>query len=197
MKLAQTEAPVATTSREGSRREIGVSISIRTILLVAIVVAVGASIASIRSVLLVIFVSGFGVAVLSPLATGMERRLGWSRRVCSTLLVLAIMAVIATVALVMVQALSGAVHDFSHHLPQIIDRAKQSNLGNVLNTRSGSLDMLTKHAGEITRGAGKVSGGVAHVGISAFGAITVAFSVIFLTLFGLIDEPHLRSGPPA
>jgi predicted PurR-regulated permease PerM len=192
MNPTQTEAPVATTSREGSRREIGVSISIRTILSVAIVVAVGASIASIRSVLLVIFVSGFGVAVLSPLATGMERRLGWSRRVCSTLLVLAIMVAIAAVALVMVQALSGAVHDFSHHLPQIIDRAKQSNLGNVLNKQSGSLDTLNKHAGEITRGAGKVSGGVAHVGISAFGAITVAFSVIFLTLFGLIDEPHLR-----
>jgi predicted PurR-regulated permease PerM len=190
--LAQTDPPEATTSWKGGRREIGVSISIRTILSVAIVIAVGASIASIRSVLLVIFVSGFGVAVLSPLATGMERRLGWSRRVCSTLLLLAIMAVIASVALVMVQALSGAVHDFSHHLPQIVDRAKQSNLGDVLNTRSGSLDTLNKHAGEITRGAGKVSGGVAHVGISAFGAITVVFSVIFLTLFGLIDEPHLR-----
>jgi predicted PurR-regulated permease PerM len=190
--LAQTDPPEATTSWKGGRREIGVSISIRTILSVAIVVAVGVSIASIRSVLLVIFVSGFGVAVLSPLATGMERRLGWSRRVCSTLLLLAIMAVIASVALVMVQALSGAVHDFSHHLPQIVDRAKQSNLGDVLNTRSGSLDTLNKHAGEITRGAGKVSGGVAHVGISAFGAITVVFSVIFLTLFGLIDEPHLR-----
>jgi len=192
MNPTQTEAPVATTSREGSRREIGVSISIRTILSVAIVVAVGASIASIRSVLLVIFVSGFGVAVLSPLATGMERRLGWNRRVCSMVLVLGIVVAIAAVALVMVQAVSGAVHDFSHDLPHIVDRAKQSNLGDVLNTRSGSLDTLTKHAGEITSGASRVSGGVAHVGISAFGAITVVFSVIFLTLFGLIDEPQLR-----
>jgi predicted PurR-regulated permease PerM len=183
---------VATTSREASRREVSVSISIRTIVLAAIVVAVGTSIASIKSVLLVILVSGFGVAVLSPLATGMERRLGWSRRVCSTLLVLAIMVVMGAVALVMVQAVSSAVHDFSRDLPQIVDRAKQSNLGNILNTRSGSLDTLTKHTGEITQGAGKVSGGVAHVGISAFGAITVIFSVIFLTLFGLIDEPHLR-----
>jgi predicted PurR-regulated permease PerM len=182
---------MATTSSEG-RREIGVSISIRTILLAAIVVAVGASIASIRSVLLVLFVSGFGVAVLSPLATGMERRLGWSRRVSSTLLVLAIMVVIAAGALVMVQAASGAVHDFSQDLPQIVDRAKQSDLGNVLNEKSGSLDTLSKHTGEITRGAGKVSGGVAQVGVSAFGAITVFFSVIFLTLFGLIDEPQLR-----
>ena len=37
-----------------------------------------------------------------------------------------------------------------------------------------------------------MSGGVAHVGISAFGGVTLVFSVIFLTLFGLIDEPHLR-----
>ena len=146
---------MATTSREGSRREIGVSISIRTILLVAVVVAVGASLASIKSVLLVLFVSVFGVAVLSPLATGMERRLGWSRRVCSTLLVLAIMVVIAAVALVMVQAVSGAVHDFSHDLPQIVDRAKQSDLGNVLNTRSGSLDTLDEARGGDHAGGGQ------------------------------------------
>src|SRR4029077_12592907 len=117
MNPTQTEAPVAAETGERSRRESAVSISIRTILSVAIVVAVGASIASIRSVLLVIFVSGFGVAVLSPLATGMERRLGWCRRVCSTLLVLGIMVVIAAVALVMVQAVTGAVHDFSNDLP--------------------------------------------------------------------------------
>jgi len=148
VKLAQAEAPMATTSREGSRREVGVSISIRTILMAAIVVAVVASMVSIRSVLLVIFVSGFGVAVLSPLATGMERRLGWSRRVCSTLLVLAIMVVIAVVALVIVQAASGAVHDFSHDLPQIVDRAKQSDLGNVLDKRSGSLDTIGEDRAE-------------------------------------------------
>ena len=37
-----------------------------------------------------------------------------------------------------------------------------------------------------------MSGGVAHVGVSAFGAVTLVFSVVFLTLFGLIDEPRLR-----
>src|SRR3954463_10541212 len=35
-------------------------------------------------------------------------------------------------------------------------------------------------------------GGGAHLGISAFGAIAVVFSVIFLTRFGLVDEQHLR-----
>ena len=37
-----------------------------------------------------------------------------------------------------------------------------------------------------------MSGGVADVGVSAFGVVTLVFSVMFLTLFGLIDEPRLR-----
>lgn len=179
--------------KAGDRRpEIGISISIRTILLLASVVATGVALASIRSVLLMIFVSIFSVAVLSPVATGMERRLGWSRRLCATVLVLAIVIVIAAVALVMAQTVSSAVHDFSGDLPRIVDRVRHSDLGKLVNSGSGSLDTLREHASDITTGAGKVSGGLAHVGVSAFGAVTLVFSVIFLTLFGLIDEPHLR-----
>jgi predicted PurR-regulated permease PerM len=165
-------------------RELGVRISIRTILLVAVVVAAGAALVSIKSVLLLLFVSVFSIAVLSPVATAMERRLGWSRRVCSMVLVLGIVVVIAAVGLVMVQAVSGAVRGFSDELPHIVDKARHSDLGDVINKRSGSLDTVTNHAGDITSGAGKVSGGVAHVGISAFGGVTLVFSVIFLTLFG-------------
>jgi predicted PurR-regulated permease PerM len=207
---AEGDAPVATTPVETSgaqaavrdgaegnradtrRREFGIYISIRTILLTAVVVAAGVALASIKSVLLLLFVSVFSVAVLSPVATAMERRLGWSRRVCAMVLVFAIVVVIAAVALVMVQAVSGGVRAFSHQLPHIVDEARHSGLGDVINKRSGSLDTLSSHAGDITRGAGRVSGGVAHVGVSAFGSVTLVFSVIFLTLFGLIDEPHLR-----
>ena len=180
MKLAQTTG------------SLDVRISIRTILLVAVTVVVIVAMASIKSVLLVLFVSVFSVAVLSPPAAAMERRFGWSRRVCSMVLVLAIVVVVAGVAVVMVQAVGSAVHGLSHDLPQIADQARHSGLGRLIDKRNGSLDAVTKHAGEITNGAGKVSRGVAHIGVSAFGAIAVVFSVIFLTLFGLIDEPHLR-----
>jgi predicted PurR-regulated permease PerM len=187
---------MASTPIEGEttrRRDIGVVISFRTILLVAAVVAVAAALVSIKSVLLLIFVSGFSVAVLSPVVTAMERRLGWSRRLSASVIVLAFGVVIAGVALVMVQAVSGAVHGLSHDLPQIVAQARHSHLGDLLNKGSGSLDALTKHAGDITSGAGRLSGGVVHVGVSAFGAVTLVFSVVFLTLFGLIDEPNVRS----
>ena len=175
------------------RTEVELSVSIRSILLIGAAVAIAWALASISSVLLMIFVSVFGVAVLSPVATAMERRLGWSRALCSTVLVLGILVVIGTVLLVVVQALSDAVRGFSDDLPQILDSVRHSDLGDAINGGNGSLDTLTDHAGDITKGVGTVSGGVADVGVSAFGAVTLFFSVIFLTLFGLTEEPRLRA----
>jgi predicted PurR-regulated permease PerM len=178
---------------EAHRTEIEVSVSVRTILLIAGVVAVAWALASIASVLLVIFVSSFSVAVLSPVVSAMERRLRWSRKLSAAVLVLATVAVIGTVVLVVAQAAVGAVQEFSDDLPRIVDEVRRSNLGGFVNSGSDSLEVLTQHAGEITSGVAKVSGGVADVGISAFGVVTLVFSVLFLTMFGLIDEPRLRS----
>jgi predicted PurR-regulated permease PerM len=187
-----TVAESARSAADDGRRELNVSLSLRTILVVAGVAAVAWALASIANVLLVIFVSLFGVAVLSPVVSAMERRLGWSRGRCATVLVLAIVLVLGVVALVLVQAISGSVRGFSDHLPQIVDKVRHSDLGSFVNGGSNSIDTLRKHAGDIANGVGKASGGVAHVGVSAFGAVTLVFSVVFLTLFGLIDEPRWR-----
>jgi predicted PurR-regulated permease PerM len=174
------------------RPDVVVSISIRTLLLAAAGVALASALASIGSALLMILVSVFSVAVLSPVATAMERRLRWSRAMCSTVLVLGILVAVAVVVLVLVQAISDAVIGFSNDLPQILDEVRHSDLGDFINGGSGAIDTLREHASDITSGVGKVSGGVADVGVSAFGAVTLFFSVIFLTLFGLIEEPRVR-----
>jgi predicted PurR-regulated permease PerM len=181
-----------TAVNDSGRRDVVVSISIRTLLLGAGGVALAWALASIGSALLIIFVSGFSVAVLSPVATAMERRLHWSRSLCATVLVLGILAVLGAVLLVFVQAISDAVRGFSNSLPQILDDVRRSELGDFVNGGSGVVDTLRDHATDITKGVGAVSGGVADVGVSAFGAVTLVFSVIFLTLFGLIDEPRVR-----
>jgi predicted PurR-regulated permease PerM len=168
-------------------------VSIRTILLIAGVVALAWALASITSVLLILFVSTFSVAVLSPVVTAMERRLRWSRRLSASVLVLTTVVVLGVVVLVVMQAAVGAVRDFSDELPRIIEEARQSELGSFVNSGNDSLETLAQHASEITNGVAKVSGGVADVGLSAFGAVTLVLSVVFLTLFGLVDEPRLRS----
>jgi predicted PurR-regulated permease PerM len=187
-----TNRDSSSEARAAGRAGVEVSISIQTILLVAATVAVAWALASIANVLLVIFVSILSAAVLVPVVSVMERRLHWSRRLCSIVLVLAIVIVIGAVVLVVAQAISDAVRDFSDDLPQIVERVRHSDLGDFINGGSGSLDTLREHAGDITNGVGKVSGGVANVGVSAFGAVTLIFSVTFLTLFGLIDAPQAR-----
>jgi predicted PurR-regulated permease PerM len=159
---------------------------------VAAAVALGWALSSITGVLLVIFVSLFSVAVLSPVVMAMQQRSGPSRGLCATVLVLAFVVALGAVALVLVQAMSSAVRDLSHDVPHIVDQVRHTGLGRFLNSGSNSIDTLKAHAGDITRGVGQAPGGVAHVGVSAIGAITLAFSVVFLTLFGLVDEPKVR-----
>jgi predicted PurR-regulated permease PerM len=139
-----------------------------------------------------VFVAAFSVAVLLPVVSFMERRFHWSRKLSSTVLVVGTFVVIGAVLLLLVQAISGAVRGFSHDLPHIVDKVRHSDVGNFINGGSDSLDTLRKHASDITKGVGKASGGIAHVGASAFGAVTLALSVIFLTLFGLMEEPRVR-----
>jgi predicted PurR-regulated permease PerM len=174
-------------------RELAVFISIRTILLVGVAVAVAWALASVGDVLLLIFVSIFATAVLSPVLDLMERKLPWSRAVCSTVLVIGIVVLTAVVLLILLQPIVDAVRNFNDNLPRLIDDARHSDLGGFVNGGSDSLDTLKSHASDITGGVAKVSGGLAHVGVSAFGAVTLIFSVTFLTMFGLIDEPRVRA----
>jgi predicted PurR-regulated permease PerM len=174
------------------RREVDVSISIRTILVVAAVVAVALALASIGKVLLLIFVSAFSIAVLSPVVDAMERRLRWSRALCATVLVLGIAIVGIGVVLVLLQAIVDGVRNFSDDLPALVEKARHSDLGGLINGESDALGVLEQHTGDITSGLGKASGGLARVGVSAFGVVTLVFSVTFLTLFGLVDEPRVR-----
>jgi predicted PurR-regulated permease PerM len=174
------------------RREVEVSISIRTILVVAAVVAVAFALASIGNVLLLIFVSTFSVAVLSPVVAAMERRLPWSQALCATLLVLGIAIVGIGFVVVLLAAIVDGVRNFSEALPELVDKARHSDLGGLINGQSDALDVLKQHTGDITSGLGKASGGLADVGVSAFGVVTLVVSVTFLTLFGLVEEPRVR-----
>lgn len=154
-------------TRDSDRADVEVSLSIRTVLLVAGVVALAYALVSISNVLLVVLVSVFGVAVFSPVATAMEQRLGWSRGLCATVLVLVILVIIVVVVLVLAHATSGAVRGLSHDLPHIVDKVRHSDLGKFINGGSNVLDTLRRHASDITKGVGKASGGVAHIGTSA------------------------------
>jgi predicted PurR-regulated permease PerM len=189
MSPSDSSAAAADTGR----RELAVFISIRTILLVGVAVALAWALASVGHVLLLIFVSIFSVAVLSPVVDVMERRLPWSRAACSTVLVLGIVVLTGVTLVILLQPIVDAVRNFNDNLPRLVNDARHSDLGGFINGGSNSLDTLKSHTSDITGGVAKVAGGLADVGVSAFGAVTLVFSVTFLTMFGLIDEPRVRA----
>src|SRR3954449_9601836 len=91
------------TAPESRQRELAVFISIRTILLVGVAVALAWALASIGHVLLLVFVAIFSTAVLSPVVGVMERRLPWGRALCSTVLVLGIVVLTGVALLILLQ----------------------------------------------------------------------------------------------
>ena len=178
---------------DAAGRELAVFISIRTIVIVAAAVAFAWALASIGNVLLLIFLAVFNAAVLAPVVDAMDRRLPWSRALCSTVLVLGIAALVAGVLAILLGPIVDAVRDLSHNAPRLVDEARHTDLGRSLDGGSDAPDLLSKHAGDIVNGVKRVSGGVMDIGVSAFGAITLAVSVVFMTLFLLVDLPGLRS----
>jgi predicted PurR-regulated permease PerM len=178
LKEQMAAAESSSGERDSDRADVEVSISIRTVLLVGAAIAIAYALVSISNILLVVLVSAFGVGVLSPVTTALEQRLGWSRGLCATVLVLVTLIVIVVLLLVLAHAISGSVRGLSHDLPHIVNKVRHSNLGKFINSGSDVLETLRRHASDITNGVGKASGGVAHVGTSAAGAVAVFFPVI-------------------
>jgi predicted PurR-regulated permease PerM len=174
------------------RPERAVFISTRTILLVGLAVALAWALSSIGHILLLILASIFNIAVLLPVVDAMERRLPLSRGICATVLVLGIVVVLGATLVIQLQPIIDSVRSFNHNLPRLVGDARHTQLGSFLNGGSNSIETLKAHAGDISSGVAKISGGFLDVGTSAFGAVTVVFSVTFLTMFGLIDGPQAR-----
>src|SRR5262249_12824347 len=114
-------------------RELAVTISIRTILLVGVAVAIAWALASIGDVLLLIFVSIFNIAAPWPVADAMEGRFSWSRGTCSTVLVLGIVCVVGIALLILFEPIVDGVRSFSDNLPRLVDEARHSDLGRLIN----------------------------------------------------------------
>jgi len=177
--------------RDPRPRALAVFISIRTILLVGVAVAVAWALSSVGDVLLLIFVAVFSTAVLAAVVDAMERRLTWSRGACASVLVGGIAVLITGLLAILLVPIADLVRDFAHNVPRLVDEARHSEIGRSLGGDGGQ--GLQQHAHEIVSGVRHVSGGVADVGASAFGVVTLAASATFMTLFLPIDLPRLRA----
>jgi predicted PurR-regulated permease PerM len=173
-------------------RRVAIEIPIRTIILVAAVVAVAAAIVSILDALLIVFVGVFLALVFELPVRWLIRRTGLGRGTAATIVVLGSALLVAGAALLLLVPIAGAVRDFLQDLPQIVDDLRESDelewlgdSGAALNVQEGS-DNLGDRIPDTVAALLGVAG-------RAFEAAIALSTILFLALFLLADMPRLQA----
>ena len=175
-----------------SSRSISVRVSWLTLLAVTSLAAFAWAFVEVSSVLLVLFLSVFLAAVLDPPVEALTRRLRIGRGVASLIVVgAALLALLVIITLALSPVIDG-VRSLAQDAPKIVQDIRQSSIGKVVDRHSNAPDTAQAQVKAFVDGAGKAAGGVLGLASSAFGTIVTVFSLIFMTLFLVMDLPKFR-----
>jgi predicted PurR-regulated permease PerM len=173
------------------QRAVSVTVTIRSILVVAAFIIVGWMLVDVRSTLMTMFVALFLALVLDPVVRLMQRKLGWGRGAASTTLILGLIVLGFIFVLLLlapiVKAFAGLVND----LPNIVDDLRQTSIGKQIDANSHAPEVTQENIKQVAQGIGAAAGGILGVAVSAFSLVLMGVTATFLTLFLIIDMPRL------
>jgi predicted PurR-regulated permease PerM len=173
-------------------RSISVRVSWLTLLAVTSLAAFAWAFVEVRAVLLVLFLSIFLAAVLDPPVRAMARRMRIGRGAASLIVVgtaLLLLAVIVTLAL---SPVVDGVRSLAHDAPRIVHEIRQSSIGKAVDRHSAAPDTAQQRIASFVNEVGKAAGGALGLASGAFGMVVTVFSLIFMTLFLVMDLPKFR-----
>jgi predicted PurR-regulated permease PerM len=169
-----------------------ITISWRTLLLIGAFVALAAAAVAAREALLIVFVGIFVALLFEQPTAWVVRRTRLGRGLAATILILGSAATVAIVALLLLVPIVGAIRDFLHQLPDLVEEARtQSGVtwlgdtGAAENVQEGSANLAATIPSSISALLG-VAGDV-------FSLFLAVFSVLFIALFLVADLPRLRA----
>ena len=167
------------------------SVPWRLLIAAAVVAMAAAAIISIKSTLIMVFLAVFLALVFEVPLRAFMRWTGRGRGLSATIVVLGTVAVVTTLMLVLLVPLVGSIRDFLKDLPEIVEGLRDSgelswlgDSGAAENTQDGASDLAATIPDAISAMLG-VAGSAFSVGLAIF-------TLIFLTLFLLVDMEHLR-----
>jgi predicted PurR-regulated permease PerM len=173
------------------RRPVESSIPVTTLVAAAVVAGLAAAVVSIRDTLLLVFLGIFLALVFEIPLRAFVRWTGWGRGISATIVVLGTAVAVTLLCLVLLVPLVGSLRDFLKDLPQTVQELRDSgelswlgDSGAAENAQQGSANLADSIPSAISSILG-VAGSAFSVGLSIF-------TVIFLTLFLLIDMERLR-----
>ena len=155
------------------------------------VAMVAAAVISIKSTLIMVFLAVFLALVFEVPLRAFMRWTGRGRGLSATIVVLGTAVAVTILALVLLVPLVGSLRDFLKDLPEIVDDLRESDELSWLGD-SGAAENTQEGASDLSATIPDAISAILGVAGSAFSVGLAIFTLIFLTLFLLVDMEHLR-----
>ena len=175
---------------EPAAKRVEITIPIRTLLTIVGVFAVAWAFVAARQAVLWIFIALFLAIVLQTPVSWLEQR-GMKRASAALLVVLALVTMLGGLAYLLVTPFVDAIRELIEDLPNIVERIRSSDLFQQLDRRTDIGEELQRRAESLATNLPSRLGDAFEVGGRIFGFGLGAVTIVFMTLFLVIDLPNL------
>jgi predicted PurR-regulated permease PerM len=175
---------------EPATKRVEIIVPIRTLLTIVGVFAVAWAFVAARQAVLWIFIALFMAIVLQTPVSWLEQR-GMKRASAALLVVLALVTTLVGLAYLLVTPFVDAIRELIEDLPNIVERIRSSDLFQQLDRRTDIGEELQRRAESLATGLPSRLGDAFEVGGRIFGFGLGAVTIVFMTLFLVIDLPNL------
>jgi predicted PurR-regulated permease PerM len=176
---------------EPSSKRVEVAVSPRTIVTVLGVIAFVWAFVAARQAVLWVFIALFLAIVLQTPVNWLEERWHMKRGNAATIVVLGLVTFLLGLGYLLVSPFVGAVRDLIEDLPTIVERIRASELFQRLDARTDIGQKLQERAESLASDLPSKLGDAFEVGGRIFGFGLGAITIVFMTLFLVIDLPNL------
>jgi predicted PurR-regulated permease PerM len=176
---------------EPSSKRVEIAVSPRTIVTVLGVIAFVWAFVAARQAVLWVFIALFLAIVLQTPVNWLEARWHMKRGNAATIVVLGLVTFLLGLGYLLVSPFVGAVRDLIEDLPTIVERIRASELFQRLDERTDIGQKLQERAESLASDLPSKLGDAFEVGGRIFGFGLGAITIVFMTLFLVIDLPNL------
>jgi predicted PurR-regulated permease PerM len=176
---------------EPSSKRVEITVSPRTIATVLGVIAFVWAFVAARQAVLWVFIALFLAIVLQTPVGYLQERAHMKRGNAAMVVVLGLVAFLVGLAYLLISPFVGAVRDLIEDLPTIVERIRASDLFQQLDERTDLGEKLQQRAESLASDLPSKLGDAFEVGGRIFGFGLGAITIVFMTLFLVIDLPNL------
>jgi predicted PurR-regulated permease PerM len=173
------------------RRFFETAITVKTLLIGALIVGLAAAVVSIIDALVLVFIGIFLALVFEIPVRAFMRWTKRGRGLSATIVVLGSAAGVTVLALLLLVPLAGSVRDFLQDLPELVDDLRNSDELSSIGD-SGAAENVQQGADNLSATIPDAISALLGVAGEAFSTGLALFTMLFLALFLLVDMPHLR-----